>query len=321
MQPESRPRPRLHRSSGPGPRVPQPASLHRAVLPPRPAAAPAPAAWTLPERLLAAAVLLLVAAAVLLPAWQPPAALLAPYADARTLAGLPHAMDVLTNLPFALAGLWGLWGLRRGPGGWGAAVPAALARLFFAGLVATAAGSGWYHLQPDADGLLWDRAGMALAFAGLLGLAAAHRVSARSGVALAALALPAGLLAAWLDAATGNVLPWALLQFGGLALVLGLALRPARAGLPALSLAAVIACYAVAKLLEMADHAVFEATGQWVSGHSLKHAVAALAAVPVRVAGVTRRHGAATVGVDNGAHRPARPWAEKRAPLRRTAPL
>lgn len=311
MKPQPRPRPR------PG-AVPS-ANLHRAVLPPRPAgtAGLAPAAWTLPERLLAAAVLLLVAAAALLPAWQPPAALLAPYADARTLAGLPHAMDVLTNLPFALAGLWGLWSLRRGPGGWGAAVPAALARLFFAGLVATAAGSAWYHLQPHAAGLLWDRAGMALAFAGLLGLAAAHRVSARSGVALAALALPAGLLAAWLDATAGNVLPWALLQFGGLALVL----RPARAGLPALSLAAVIACYAVAKLLEMADHAVFEATGQWVSGHSLKHVVAALAAVPACVAGATRRHGAATAGVDNGAHRPAHPWAEKRAPLRRTAPL
>ena len=31
------------------------------------------------------------------------------FADQRMLWGLPCALDVLTNLPFALAGLWGLF--------------------------------------------------------------------------------------------------------------------------------------------------------------------------------------------------------------------
>jgi hypothetical protein len=35
------------------------------------------------------------------------------------------------------------------------------------------------------------------------------------------------------------------------------------------------------KLLELADHMIFEATHQVISGHSLKHMVAALAALPV----------------------------------------
>jgi hypothetical protein len=43
----------------------------------------------------------------------------------------------------------------------------------------------------------------------------------------------------------------------------------------------VILAYAAAKLLEMNDHAIFDLTGQLVSGHTLKHLVATLAALPV----------------------------------------
>lgn len=42
-----------------------------------------------------------------------------------------------------------------------------------------------------------------------------------------------------------------------------------------------MAIYAVAKAFELADHTLFEASGQLISGHSLKHMVAALAAWPV----------------------------------------
>ena len=42
--------------------------------------------------------------------------------------------------------------------------------------------------------------------------------------------------------------------------------------------------YAAAKMLEAGDAWVFEATGHLVSGHTLKHGVAALAALPVLAA-------------------------------------
>lgn len=48
-----------------------------------------------------------------------------------------------------------------------------------------------------------------------------------------------------------------------------------RHGALAVQWGAVIAWVAVAKAFELADHAVFEATGQWVSGHTLKHLMAA----------------------------------------------
>ena len=46
----------------------------------------------------------------------------------------------------------------------------------------------------------------------------------------------------------------------------------------------VIMIYAAAKLFEMADEAVYAATSQFISGHSLKHVAASCAAWPVLAA-------------------------------------
>ncbi len=201
------------------------------------------------------------------------------FADQRALWGIPCAWDVLSNLPFALLGLVGL--------GWLVAVPApgrtqrACAALFFGGLVVTATCSAWYHLQPNDAGLVIDRLGMVFAFAGLLGLAVVDRISGRAGLAMAAMVLVLGPWSVQVWASSGNVLAWCVLQFGGMALMLWLAtLRPV-AGALGLRLGAILLIYSAAKALELADHAVFDLTGQLVSGHTLKHVVAGLAALPV----------------------------------------
>ena len=209
------------------------------------------------------------------------------FADQRAWGALPHALDVLSNAPFALWGVAGLWMLARALRLRAVDCAAAgLAALFFAGLIVTAGVSSYYHWQPDDAGLAWDRGGMVLAFAGLLGLAALQAVSRRAGIALAAAVLVLGLAAVAHWAVTGNFLPWALLQGGGMVFILVAAcLRPVQPefGLP-IRWALVIALYALAKGLELADQPVFELTGQLVSGHSLKHIVASFSAWPVWLA-------------------------------------
>lgn len=232
------------------------------------------------ELALLLAVAALAALAALLPATGLPAGY-HDFADQRTLLGLPHALDVLSNLPFAVMGAWGLWWLRRVPLDRLGTAQRGLAGLFFIGLMATAFCSSSYHLDPHDAGLCIDRVGMSLAFAGLLGLAAADRISARAGVALAALvavAAPATALVAWLG---GNMTPWAVLQGGGLVLLAALAMRRPQPRALGFSIIGVIAFYAVAKALELADAPVFALTQQLISGHSAKHLVAALAAWPV----------------------------------------
>jgi hypothetical protein len=203
------------------------------------------------------------------------------FADQRTLGAIPHALDVLSNLPFAMAGVFGLYCLWAVPARTLGNVQRAMAALFFAGLLLTAGGSSWYHWAPDDAGLAIDRNGMGVAFAGLLGLAAAGRVSERAGAALglALLLLAPFSIRAW--SVGGTLLPWAVLQFGGAALLAWLAVLRPRYWALDIRWLLVIAAYASAKVLEMGDHEVYRLTGEWVSGHTLKHLLAALAAGPV----------------------------------------
>ncbi len=249
------------------------------------------------ERALLAALVLLSLVAILGPAMPTPEAVAQPFADGRAWGGLPNAMDVLSNLPFAVLGAWGLRRLHRldlahqreqrpSAGTWPPppeppANALDCAWLFFAGLLVTAAGSVFFHLEPDALRLAADRAGMAVAFAGLIGFAVCERVSQRAGWPAAWFTLAAGLLAVAVFHETGNVLPWAVLQFGGVLLVLVLSLARPVHGAIGLKLGWVIFFYGLAKLFELSDQALYEATQHLISGHSLKHLAAALAALPV----------------------------------------
>ena len=197
------------------------------------------------------------------------------FADQRFFGYLPCAADVLSNLPFAL---WGLAGLLILPSVKLHRAITGLAALFFTGLIVTAAASSWYHLQPDNSGLAIDRLGMTVAFAGLLGLAAADRASIRAGVMLSGLVLALGLLSVWVWSMSGNLLPWLVLQFGGMVLILWLATRQPVKGALTIRWGIVILIYAAAKVLELADHAIYDLTSQLISGHSLKHIAASFAA-------------------------------------------
>ena len=204
-----------------------------------------------------------------------------PFVDARTLWGVPNAMDVLSNAPLALAGLLGLSALR------GRALPGAsqaALRMFFGGLLLTGFGSAWYHWAPDAAGLVADRLGMAVTFAGALALAVAERVGQAPARPTLVVAFAAAVLSAALPFTHGNVLPWAVVQFGGVALIVWASLQRPAPGAIGVRIGALIAWYALAKALELGDAAVFHATGELVSGHSLKHLAAALAAWPVLAA-------------------------------------
>jgi hypothetical protein len=205
------------------------------------------------------------------------------FVDGRTWLGIPNAADVLSNLPFALFGVWGLVlqaKHRKAFQPYMGRENFVLA-LFFMGLIFTAAGSMLYHLAPSDSTLLWDRVGMAFAFAGMLGVAASERISARSGIWLGLASLLAGALALLVWSKTSDVLPWMVLQFGCLGLILVLSITRKHAKSLGVSLYAVVAWYALAKVFESNDHAIFQATGQWVSGHTLKHLAAGLAAWPI----------------------------------------
>lgn len=232
-----------------------------------------------PEAALLWACAVLVSVAVLAPVLpQPPHA--NEFADQRTLCGVPFALNVLSGVAFALAGAAGIRRLLALPPRTLSNMQRAMAGLFFVGLLLAGAASGWYHWHPDDAGLAIERSGMAVVLAGALGLAAADRVSERAAAALGlgALVLGPAAVRAWTE--TGNMAPWVVFQLGGLAVVLWLALRTNAARLD-MRWSLVVLGLAAAKLLELNDHEIFRLTGELVSGHTLKHLVAASTAWPV----------------------------------------
>ena len=206
------------------------------------------------------------------------------FADQRPWLGLPNAANVLSNLPFLCIGLWGLWRLRGGS----PSSPSANAwRAFSVALVCTAVGSASYHWAPTNATLVGDRLPIAWACAAFLCALLGERVQRRwcSPLALSA-ALVCATLAVWYWWATeqsgqGDLRPYLYFQLLPMFLVpmtLGLRLPVTFASAtPASAWWAVLALYAAAKVMEVADQTVFEAAA-FVSGHTLKHLLAAAGA-------------------------------------------
>jgi hypothetical protein len=209
------------------------------------------------------------------------------FADRRTLLGIGNAADVLSNLPFALVGAWGLLRFARAP----AAAPGRAAWLVFcAALLCTAVGSAVYHLAPDNTTLVADRLPIAWACTALVCAFGAERWDRRwSGAAVLAAVLAAGTVAvaywAWTEhIGAGDLRPYLYVQFLPMLLVPAAlwleALTPAQrrpAVTPASAWWVVLGFYVAAKVFEVLDHAVFDSIGL-LSGHTLKHLLAAAGA-------------------------------------------
>jgi len=191
------------------------------------------------------------------------------FADQRTWSGVPHAGDVLSNLGFLLVAMYGALRMWRQP-----RVDPAQA-LFVGALALTAAGSTWYHLAPDNARLLWDRLPIALACAALLAGAL------KEAYPKLTLALPVlvgfGVLSVLWWSLTADLRSYLLIQAAPLVLIPALQWQTGAPTGRRIAFTLAIILYVFAKLFEVADAQVFQAFGV-LSGHTIKHLLAALAA-------------------------------------------
>jgi hypothetical protein len=130
------------------------------------------------------------------------------FADASTILGIPNCWNVVSDLPFAIVGLLGLWKLRG------------LAdRVLFAGILLICIGSGYCHLAPSDFCLVWDRLPMTVVFMAVLACALTEQNNLRNQIWTLTMFVAFGIASVIWSTWTGDLRLYILVQFGSLLLL------------------------------------------------------------------------------------------------------
>lgn len=203
------------------------------------------------------------------------------FADTRIFLGIPNFLNVATNGCFIVVGILGLlasrfkWLIRD------FSEMRLAYHIFFMGVIFVGVGSAYYHLNPTNATLVWDRLPMTVSFMALLVMIISDCVSSKVGKALLWPLIGIGVASIGYWYVTelwevGDLRPYGVIQF------LPMVLIPAMLGLfgtrslRSSFIWATLGTYFMAKLVEFFDVELNSITG-FISGHSLKHFIAALA--------------------------------------------
>jgi hypothetical protein len=230
--------------------------------------------------LLAGSAGVFILAAILVPAMPQPLSYHA-FADSRTLWSVANFLNVLSNLPFLAGGALGLALIWKGGGQFIDQREQLPYLIFFLGALLTSFGSAYYHAAPDNARLVWDRLPMTFGFAGLVAAATAERANLVLGLRalFPLLALGAATVLYWYASermGAGNIIPYMAYQgWSILVIVLLIAAFPARRYSHGGLLVWAALWYGLAKLFEIFDLAIYRLLGGTLSGHTIKHLLAA----------------------------------------------
>ena len=209
------------------------------------------------------------------------------FADTRTCFGILNFGNTISNIAFAFVGLWGLWTMMS-PKNYGLFIdqwgkwPYIV---FFSGIILVSIGSSYYHWSPNNERLFWDRLPMTVAFMGFFTACLADRLGRPD---LIQCILPINLVLG-----AGSVVYWSIteaqgngdLRFYGFIQYFPILLLPILCKFfpnwrhtNGKYLFWIVVCYGFAVLLEQLDHWIYGLSSGLISGHTLKHLFAALAA-------------------------------------------
>ena len=193
------------------------------------------------------------------------------FADIRSIFGIPNFFNFISNIPFLLVGVYGAlyttnYRQKKAPVSW---------ITLFIGVALVCFGSGYYHLNPAYDPLVWDRLPITIGFMGLVTGILSESINPKIERYLLLPAVLLGVLSVmvweftndlrlylWVQAISILIIPLVLLLFKG-----GYTHR-------AYYFYAFL-LYIIAKLFEALDREVYDITGNLISGHTLKHLFAA----------------------------------------------
>ncbi len=219
------------------------------------------------------------------------------FADERSFFGIRNFVNVISNLPFLLAGIYGLLLFRnKTPSGSLPSLRYAYLT-FFLGAFLVAPGSGYFHINPNHSTLVWDRLAMTISFMSFVTIIVGEYINkAVAGKLLGPLLFIGLFSVAWWRFTDnndgGDLRIYILVQFLPMFLIpIIIWLYPPTLE-PNSYVWGLLGSYGLAKVFESLDEPIFQIL-KVMSGHSLKHLAAALGVLIFGVGLVRRRHGAA----------------------------
>jgi hypothetical protein len=200
------------------------------------------------------------------------------FEDANTYFDISNFWNVVSNLPFFVVGFLGLLQLNK------LKIIALLKPAYFTlflGVLLVSFGSGYYHLAPNNQTLVWDRLPMTIAFMALFTIIIGEFISVSLAKKLFYPLLILGLASVyyWYSTAqngVGDLRFYVLIQFLPMLLIpVILLIYPSRFN----QLSAywyLLLAYLLAKVFEHYDMEIHQLLGAGISGHPIKHVVAAI---------------------------------------------
>ena len=189
--------------------------------------------------------------------------------DARTLLSIPNFWNVISNLPFAIIGLIGVFKLKTIAG------KNIQYFIFFLGIFLVAIGSSLYHISPNNQTLVGDRLPMTVAFMSLFSIVISEFINKKTGYLMLIPLLCLGLFSVWYWAITDDLRWYAMVQFYPIFAILFILIYYKSEYTKVFGYWILLIAYAIAKFLEHNDSQVFNTLG-FISGHSLKHIISAI---------------------------------------------
>jgi hypothetical protein len=209
------------------------------------------------------------------------------FADGREIFGIPHFLNVVSNIPFIITGILGLnylikvreEGVKES---FSHPVDTVYYIIFFSGILLTGIGSSYYHIRTDNQGLFWDRLPMTIGFISFFTAVVNENISVKSAKILfiPLLFFGAASVIYWYlgeNGGGGDLRPYILVQYFPVVLIPLIIFMFTSRYTRSCDFIFVILIYALAKVFEIYDSEIYSA-GEIISGHTVKHLVAAYAA-------------------------------------------
>jgi len=202
------------------------------------------------------------------------------FADNRYLLFIPNNLNVISNIPFLLVGLYGLWVVLSSKSNQIKRELKPELITFFIGVSLVSVGSGYYHIAPDNQTLIWDRLPMTIAFMALFSVTIGEFISLKYAKPLLIFLLSFGIFSVVYWSVTeakgvGDLRFYILVQFLPMLLIPVFLLLGENNSRSTSGYWQLIGCYALSKVFEHYDEQTLTLLSE-VSGHSLKHIFAAI---------------------------------------------